>query len=501
MSTTKKKLSFPSAITVLFIVLILAALLTYMVPAGKYAKMIYDADANVFEITSPSGEVTTMPPTQETLDTLGVTGSLDKFLDGSLHKPVAIPGSYERVAQQPQGFFETIKSPVSGIYETIDIILFVFILGGIIGVLNHMGAFSAGIGALSKITKGKEFILIIFITTLIAAGGTTFGLAEETIALYPIMVPVFLAAGYDAITCIASIYLGSCIGTMFSTINPFSIGVASNAAGISMANGMGFRTVGLIGATALTIIYILIYAKKVKADPSKSLCYDQLQEHQKKYGIAGEAPKFTGRMKLSLMIFGLTFAVLVWGLVSQHWWFDSMTALFLGCSILLAFVTGIPEKDYVDQFIAGAGDLMGVALVVGVARAVNILLENGLVSDTILNFFSNSIAGINPVLFIVLMMLVFIVLGFFINSSSGLATLSIPIMAPLATAVGVNREVIISAYVFGQGLISFITPTGLILATLAMVDISFDKWLKFVMPIMGIIAGFSGILLVVQVLV
>ncbi len=498
--TKKKKLSFPSAITVLLIVLVLAAVMTYLVPAGMYSKMMYNSEANVFEITAPDGKVTTMDPTQETLDKLGVTGDLNKFLDETIYKPVAIPGTFENVEQQPQGPLETLLSPITGVYETIDIILFVFIIGGIIGVLNYMGAFAAGIGALSKITKGKEFILIIFITVLIAAGGTTFGLAEETIALYPILVPVFLVAGYDVITCIASIYLGSCIGTMFSTINPFSIGVASSAAGISMADGMAFRATGLVIGTIITIAYILIYAKKVKADPSKSLCYDQLEEHQAKYGIQGEIPAFTVRMKLSLIVFGLTFAILVWGLVSEGWWFDSMTGLFLACGLILAFVSGIPEKEYVSQFIAGAADLMGVALVVGVARAVNILLENGLISDTILDYFSNAISGMNPILFIIIMMLVFIVLGFFINSSSGLAVLSIPIMAPLATTVGVSRAAIISAYQFGLGLISFITPTGLILATLAMVDVSFDKWLKFVLPLMGIIVVFSGGLLVVQVL-
>ena len=206
-------------------------------------------------------------------------------------------------------------------------------------------------------------------------------------------------------------------------------------------------------------------------------------------------------MKLSLTIFGLTFAILVYGLVAHQWWFDSMTSLFLGCALILAFVSGIPEKEYVEQFINGAADLMSVALVVGVARGVNVILENGLVSDTILDFFSKSIAGINPILFIILMMLIFIILGFFINSSSGLATLSIPIMAPLATSVGVSRAAIISAYNFGQGLISFITPTGLILATLAMVDVPFNKWVKFIMPLMGILTVFSLGLLVVQVVI
>ena len=326
-------------------------------------------------------------------------------------------------------------------------------------------------------------------------------LAEETIALYPILVPVFLAAGYDVMVCIAAIYMGSSIGTMFPTINPFSVGNASNAAGISLADGMGIRFVALAIGLIITLVYILRYAKKVKADPSQSICYDQYEYHMKKFGHQGEVPKFTGRMKLTLAVFGITFAVLVWGLVTKQWWFDNMTALFLACAIIMAFTSGIGEKNFMDQFIGGAADLMSVALVVGVARGINIILENGMVSDTILAYFSGAISGMNPIIFIILMMFVFIVLGFFISSSSGLAVLSVPIMAPLADTVGVSRAAIVSAYAYGLGLISFITPAGLILASLAMVDVTYDKWLKFIMPLMGITAGFSAVMLVIQLFV
>ena len=491
----KKKISFPSALTVLFIVLIFAAILTAVVPAGLYSKLTYNADHDVFEITTPEGEVTEMAPTQESLDELGVTGNLNKFLDGSISKPIAVPGTYEKVDQEPQGVFKILLAAISGVYDTIDIILFVFILGGCIGVLNYMGAFNAAIAALSKVTKGKEYILIILITIIIAAGGTTFGLAEETIALYPILVPVFLAAGYDVMVCIAAIYMGSSIGTMFPTINPFSVGNASNAAGISLADGMGIRGVALVLGTLITLIYILRYAKKVKEDPTKSICYDQYEHHMQKFGHQGEVPEFTGKMKLSLLVFGVSFGVLVWGLVAQGWWFDNMTALFLACAILLAFTSGIGEKNFMDQFIGGAADLMSVA------RGINIILEDGMISDTILEFFSGAISGMNPIVFIILMMLVFIVLGFFISSSSGLAVLSIPIMAPLADTVGVSRSAIVSAYAYGLGLISFITPTGLILASLAMVDVTYDKWLKFIMPLMGMTTVFSAIMLIIQLYV
>lgn len=497
----KKKISFPTALTVLFVVLIFAAILTSVVPAGLYSKLIYQPEKKVFEITSPTGKITEMEPTQETLDQLGVTGSLDKFLDKSISKPIAVPNTYAQVKQSPQGVVNILLAAIKGVYDTIDIILFVFILGGCIGVLNYMGAFNAAIAALSKVTKGKEDILIILISVIIAAGGTTFGLAEETIALYPILVPVFLAAGYDVMVCIAAIYVGSSIGTMFPTINPFSMGNATNAAGISLADGMAIRGIALVIGTAISLVYILCYAKKVKKDPTKSICYDQYDYHMKKFGHQGEVPVFTIKMKLSLIVFGISFAILVWGLVAKSWWFDSMTALFLACAVVLAFTSGIGEKNFMDQFIGGAADLMGVALVVGVARGINIILEDGMISDTMLEFFSGAISGMNAIVFIILMMLVFLVLGFFISSSSGLAVLSIPIMAPLADTVGVSRAAIVSAYAYGLGLISFITPTGLILASLAMVDVTYDKWLKFIMPLMGIMAGFSAVMLIIQIYV
>ncbi len=496
---TKKKFSFPTAFTVLLIVLILAAVLTWLIPAGSYAKLLYDADGQVFVITNPDGSEEEMPGNQETLDTLGIKNDFSKFEDGSVYKPIAIPGSYEHVEQQHQGAMEVIMAPIDGIYDSMDIILFVFIIGGVIGVLNYTGAFNAGIAALSRVTKGKEFILIVFITFLIALGGTTFGMAEETIALYPILIPVFLAAGYDILVCIAAIYMGSSIGTMFSTVNPFSVVIGSNAAGINFTNGMTFRLVGLIIGTLITVAYILRYAKKIKEDPTKSLVYADREAIAAKFKSEVDAPALTVRYSIVLILFVLTFVVMIYGVSKRDWWFGEMTALFLVSGILIGIIAGLREKEFVNQFIAGAADLTGVALVIGMARSINIVLDNGLVSDSILYTFSNLVNGMNPNLFIVVMLGIFIILGFFIPSSSGLAVLSIPIMAPLADAVGLPRDVIISAYIYGMGLIAFITPTGLILASLEMVDVTYDKWLKFIMPLMGIIAAFSAVMLLIQV--
>ncbi len=497
----KKTFEFPTAFTVLFIILILAAILTYVVPAGFYSKLQYDSEQDVFLIENHKGEVTTLPATQETLNNLNIKMNISKFKDGSIKKPIAIPDTYQRILQSPQGPLAVIMSPIQGIMDTVDIMIFVLILGGIIGLVNRTGTFDAGIAALSKRTKGKEFLLVVFVVALIALGGTTFGLAEETIALYPILMPVFIASGYDAIVCIAAIYMGSSIGSMYSTVNPFSVVIASNAAGISFNEGLTFRIISLILATIITLIYIYRYARKVKRDPKNSLIYEDMGKIEeiflKDYDPENVAP-FNWRRILILITFLGAFPFMIWGVSKGGWWFPEMATLFLTVAIVIILVSGLSEKEAINTFIDGAADLVGVALIIGVARAINIVMDNGMISDTLLYYASSIIKNMNGGIFAAVQMILFSLLGFFIPSSSGLATLSMPIMAPLADTVGISRDIVVTAYNWGQGWMAFITPTGLILATLEMVDVTYNKWIKFVLPLMGIIGVFSIVMLVIQ---
>ena len=183
-----------------------------------------------------------------------------------------------------------------------------------------------------------------------------------------------------------------------------------------------------------------------------------------------------------LIIFALAFVVMVYGVKELGWWFEEMTALFIFVTFIMIFFAKLSEKEFVGEFMAGASDLLGVAIIIGLARGVTIIMENGMISDTILNSLSGAVSNMNGVIFSTFIFFVYIILGFFISSSSGLAVLSMPIMAPLADVVGINRDIIVSAYQFGQGIMSFITPTGLILASLAMVNVTYDKWLKFQLP-------------------
>ena len=509
MSAKKKsKFSFPTAYTVILIVMLLVLGLTYVIPSGKYSKLLYDAEANVFVIESPTGQVSEKKATQKTLDELGVKTNLSKFTDGSISKPVAIPGTYEQLPKEKPTVFKALttflNAPIQGLYDSIDIIAFVLVIGGIVGVINKTGAFTAGISALSRNLKGKEAWLIVIITVIIGIGGTSFGLAEETIAFYPIVVPIFLAAGYDALVAIAAIYLGSCMGTMASTVNPFSTVIASNTAGIDFTSGMLLRIFMLVAGLAVCIFYTVKYAEKVKKDPSQSLIYSQkkeLEDHFLKGHNEENVPEFTWGRKLMLLIFALSFVVMVYGVKELKWSFKEMTSLFLFVTFILAIFAKLSEKEFVSEFVAGAADLLGVALIIGLARGITIIMDGGMISDTILYGLSNVVSNMSGIVFSTVMFFVYILLGFFISSSSGLAVLSMPIMAPLADVVGVNRDVIVSAYQFGQGLISFITPTGLILASLAMVNVTYDKWLKFVTPLIIMISVLAIVVLGIGVII
>ena len=316
--------------------------------------------------------------------------------------------------------------------------------------------------------------------------------------------PIFIAAGYDALVAIATIYLGSCMGTMASTVNPFSTVIASNTAGIDFTSGMVLRFVILIIGLIICIAYTIRYGEKVKKDPSSSYIYNQKEDLERQFlsNVNEEdAPLFTTSRKLILIIFALAFVIMVYGVKELGWWFEEMTALFILVTFIMIFFANLKEQEFVSEFMSGAADLLGVAIIIGLARGVTIIMENGMISDTILNYLSNGVARMNGVVFSTFIFFVYIILGFFISSSSGLAVLSMPIMAPLADVVGISRDVIVSAYQFGQGIMSFITPTGLILASLAMVNVTYDKWLKFVLPLVIIIGILAIIMLAIGVLI
>ncbi|MCL6273311.1 YfcC family protein [Muricauda sp. 2012CJ35-5] len=495
-----KNVKFPTAHTVLFIIAAFVALLTWIIPAGQYDRLSYDPDNDTL-VQSNETKQLELPATQSTLDELDIKIGIEKFKQGAISKPISIPGTYQKLEGNPQGFVGFIKAPLRGIMDSAEIILLVLIIGGLISIINESKAFEAGIAWLSDKLKGKEFILIILVTSLIALGGTTFGLEEETIAFYPILIPIFLAAKYDALVCVGSIYIGSSIGTLASTINPFSTMIASDAAGINWTEGLTGRLIMLGLGLTLCIIYIIRYAQKIQKDATKSIIYDQYEEIRSLFPMADSSTmaKLDFKLKLVLVVFALAFVIMVYGVSRLGWQFIEMTAVFLTAALLIGVLTRMNEKKFVDAFMNGAKDLLSVAFIIGIARGVTVLMEDGQVSDTLLFYASELTAAMPKGLFINVAYLLYTGLTFFIPSSSGMAVLTMPIMAPLSDGFGIGREIMVSAYQYGVGLFKIINPTGILLASLAIVNVGYNKWLKFVMPLVLLLAILSMTILTIGV--
>lgn len=506
----KFKLKMPGAFVILFILTIVAVMATWIIPAGSYSKLSYDQASTELKITDAHGNVKKVPATQNQLDKLHVKIDIKQFTSGGITAAVSIPNTYQRLKQNPAGPSDITTSMVNGTIQAVDIMVFILVLGGMIGVVKVSGAFESGLVALTKKTKGHEFLSIFFVSILMVLGGTLCGIEEEAVAFYPILVPVFIAMGYDSIVCVGAIFLASSIGTTFSTINPFSVVIASNAAGIDFTQGMIWRIVGLVVGSIFLIIYLGRYSKKVKADPTASFTYEDSEAFNKLWSVASgdgnKEPVFTIRKKIILLLFVVTFPIMVWGVMAKGWWFPTMASSFLVFSIAIMILTGtgkdgLGEKGVIDAFVNGASSLVGVSFIIGLARGINIVLNQGLISDTILQYASSLVVGVSGPIFIIVMMIIFFFLGFIVPSSSGLAVLAMPIFAPLADSANIPRYIVVSAYQFGQYAMLFLAPTGLVMATLQMLDIRYSHWVKFVWPVVVFVLLFGGGLLVLQVLV
>jgi len=457
------------------------------VPAGRYNTLSFQN--NQFQINSDTTQIS-LPFTQRILDSLHVSIAPEKFATGSIRKPIAIPGTFHRLKSKTQGPIDVLEAPVLGILDSIDIILFLLIIGGFMNVFNETGAMVKGLTNLSHRMKGKEAWLIVTLTFLFSFAGSSYGMAEEALVFYPVMVPLFLAAGYDLLIPLAVIFAGTQLGTLSSFTNPFATIIASNAAGVNWTDGLNERILMFILSTAVTIWYLVRYAQKVKNDPKKSIVFQVDGAVASPYVGLSQGASITplsAKTKWLLVIFLLTFVTMITGVVRFDWWLTEMSTLFLAAAILVAVIERLSEKEFIAHFITGAQSLLGVAFIVGVARGVTIVLNNGHISDSILFYAAQMVGGMPPTLFIVALLIVYMVFNLFIASSSGMAVLTMPIIGGLAVIVNVPGREIVNTYLFGMGIMGFLTPTGLILPSLALANVSLKAWWRFIYPLLIIL--------------
>ena len=433
----------PTAYTILLLLLVLVAAATWIIPAGSY-------------------------------DRAGET-------------PVA--GTYHAVEQQPQGVGDVILASFQGFYDAVDVALFILMVGGFLGVVMATGAIDAGVSNVVRLLGGKEIFLIPVLMLLFSLGGTSFGMWEETMAFYPLLIPVFIAAGYDALVGIGVVLLGSGAGVLASTVNPFATGIASGFAGVSLGDGLMVRILMLVVFDLAAMWYVMAYAARVRSHPERSLTAGLTPAGSAKKG--GDVPALDGRRKLALALFALVFLVMVYAVIpfdeiglpipTLSWWFPELSGLFFVGGAVIGLACGLGEEKTADAFVAGASELVGVALIIGISRGITVLMDGGQITDTVLYWGERALKGTGSVAFLVLVYLIYLPLSILIPSSSGLATLSIPIVAPLGQFAGVGGELIVTAFQSASGLVNIVTPTAaVVMGGLALGNVPYDRWLKFV---------------------
>ena len=344
----------PTAYTILFLLLILVAAATWIIPAGSY-----------------------------------------DYADG-----VPIAGTYHAVEQNPQGPGDVLRAAFSGFYDAVDVCVFILMVGGFLGVVMKTGAVDAGVADIIRRLGGREKWLIPILMVLFGLGGTTYGMWEETMAFYPLLIPVFLAAGYDAVVGISVILLGAGAGVIASTVNPFATGIAAGFAGVSLGDGILLRLLELVAFEAAAIWFVMAYAAKVKRDPARSVVGVGAGKIQ--VAVDGQVD-FTPRRKLIMVLFTATFLLMVYAVIPFDemglplpvlgWWFPELSALFLVSGVVIGLIGRMGEVELAETYVAGCADLLGVAFIIGISRGITVLMRDGAITDTILHWGEGALSG------------------------------------------------------------------------------------------------------------
>lgn len=437
-------------------------------------------------------------------------------------------------------------APIKGFADALPVCLFVMILGGFLGMMTETGALDNGIAVLVQKLKGNEIMLIPVLMLIFSLGGTTYGMCEETVPFYALLAATMMAAGFDPMVGAATVLLGAGCGCLGSTVNPFAVGAAVDAltgVGIEVNQSIiiGLGAVLWIVTTAMSIFFVMNYAKKVKADKGSTiLSMQELKDAEEVHGKAAsevhKEVKLTGRQKGVLIAFAFTFVVMIvgfipladlnegvanffdagavydadgnavvqgWsalitGLPIGQWYFDEASTWFFLMAVLIGIIGGLSEKQIVNTFITGAADMMSVVLVIALARGISVLMANTGLDVFVLDAAANALAGLSGVIFAPMSFLVYFGLSFLIPSTSGMATVSMPIMGPLAVKLGFSPEVMVMIFSAAIGVVNLFTPTsGAIMGGLALAKIEWTTWLKFALKLIVALSVVCAIILTV----
>ncbi|SES91178.1 YfcC family protein [Anaerobranca gottschalkii] len=462
----KKVFQIPHTYVIIVAVVLLAFLGTYLIPAGVY----------------------------------------ERVEDPKSNRIVVDPDSFRYVEQSPVKIFSFEKPHLfSALYRGMEgassIIFFIFIVGGAFAMIQGTGAIDAGIGRLALKVKDKGILIIPIMAFIFALGGSTIGMSEEIIVFVPIGISLAKALGYDAVVGTGMIALGAAAGFSAGFANPFTVGVAQAIAEVPLYSGFTFRLLMFIVLVSITCWYIISYALKIKKDPSSSILANLEEKDDYSLNLQ-ELPEFTIKHLLVYSVLIIGFILIIIGVKSYDWYIEELASVFLMMGIFSSILGGISPSKSAANFVEGAKGIAFGALVVGVARAILVVMEQGQIIDTIINNLAMGISSLPSVFAALLMYLVQIVLNFFIPSGSGQAATTMPIMAPLADLVGVSRQTAVIAYQLGDGITNSIIPTSAVLMSyLAIAKIPYEKWFKWVTPWILMNIGAGAVFLIIATLI
>lgn len=416
-------------------------------------------------------------------------------------KTVVVADSFGYEPSNPQGLGAVLKAPVKGFTQAAEVAMFLFIIGGAFMIIQKTGAITTAIGHLGFTFAKKPYLKKFFIPVsmvIFSLGGSIIGMAEETFVFVPIFVPLAISLGYDTLVGAAIPFLGSQAGFAGAFMNPFTLGIAQGIAELPMYSGIGYRIVVWIISTTLMITLVMLYASRIRKNPQKSPMYEQDKEKIHSLHLdESKQERFTPMHRLVLSIFALSIALLVFGVLKYGWYTHEIAGLFLGLGIVTGIVSGQKFSQMADNFMEGAKTMVSVAIVLGFARAILVVAEDGNILDTILHSLAGLVSGAHPIISAQAMLAMQSVINFFVPSGSSQAALTMPIMTPLADVVGVARQWAVLAYQFGDGFGNIIIPTNVVLiGVIGLADISYQKWFKWVLPIFICLFIMAAVLLV-----
>ncbi len=419
-------------------------------------------------------------------------------------RQVTVSGTYQRVDKVYLGPQWLVVAPIRGFLDGAEIIAFLLLIGGSFGVIQDTGTFHFAIRRLTAALTARprlERLLIPAMMVLFSLGGSIFGMGEETIPFVLVFVPLSMSLGYDSIVGVSIPFLGAAAGFAAAFFNPFTVGIAQGLADLPLYSGLGYRLLTWLIGTGVVTAWVMVYAARVKRRPESSPVF-QLDRQRDRAAPPSDddTEPWTLRRALVLLLLLACLVVLVWGILEKQWFIEEIGALFLAAGLLMGAVGGRGPSQIAVSFVAGARDMVGVALIVACGRALLIIAREGLILDTLLQYSSGAIAGLPPIVAAQVMFVVQAVINFFIHSGTAQAALTMPIMTPLADLIGLTRQTMVYAFQLCEFINPILPTSAITMGVLGMARIPWETWARWFLPLMLVLVALSFLLLVPPVL-